>query len=103
MPSISAKGLALPDSPIRNLAPYTSVGVNVAPDEIMVSTDGSEALQFVFTCGMNPGDEVIVPVSFYANCACFAMLAGARAFRSTTRIPSAGGYSSPSITTAPRS
>ena len=50
----------------------------MAPDEIMVSTDGSEALQFMFTCGMNPGDEVIVPVSFYANCACFAMLAGAR-------------------------
>ena len=144
MPSISAKGLALPDSPIRKLAPYAnaakaagkrvihlnigqpdiatpdtaldavrgldrkvleyspsegyasyreglaryyaSVGVEVAPDEIMVTTGGSEALQFVFTCGMNPGDEVIVPEPFYANYASFAMLAGARVAPVTARI-----------------
>ena len=144
MPSISAKGLALPDSPIRKLAPYAnaakaagkrvihlnigqpdiatpdtaldavrgldrkvleyspsegyasyreglaqyyaSVGVEVAPEEIMVTTGGSEALQFVFTCGMNPGDEVIVPEPFYANYASFAMLAGARVVPVTARI-----------------
>jgi aspartate aminotransferase len=144
MPSISAKGLALPDSPIRKLAPYAnaakaagkrvihlnigqpdiatpdtaldavrgldrkvleyspsegyasyreglaryyaSVGVEVAPEEIMVTTGGSEALQFVFTCGMNPGDEVIVPEPFYANYASFAMLAGARVAPVTARI-----------------
>jgi aspartate aminotransferase len=144
MPSISAKGLALPDSPIRKLAPYAnaakaagkrvihlnigqpdiatpdtaldavrgldrkvleyspsegyasyreglaryyaSVGVEVAPDEIMVTTGGSEALQFVFTCGMNPGDEVIIPEPFYANYASFAMLAGARVAPVTARI-----------------
>lgn len=144
MPSISAKGLALPDSPIRKLAPYAnaakaagkrvihlnigqpdiatpdtaldavrgldrkvleyspsegyasyreglaqyyaSVGVEVAPEEIMVTTGGSEALQFVFTCGVNPGDEVIIPEPFYANYASFAMLAGARVVPVTARI-----------------
>lgn len=136
MPRISEKGLNLPDSPIRKLAPYAnaakaagkqvihlnigqpdiaspnvalaavrslertvleyspsegyasyreglaayyaSVGVDLSPGEILVTTGGSEALHFMFLCGFDAGDEVVVPEPFYANYASFAMWAGVR-------------------------
>ena len=39
----------------------------------MVTTGVSEALQFIFTAVMNPGDELIVPEPFYANYLSFAL------------------------------
>jgi aspartate aminotransferase len=50
--------------------------VDLSPGEILVTTGGSEALHFVFLCGFNPGDEVVVPEPFYANYASFVMWAG---------------------------
>ena len=125
MPKISDKGLKMPASPIRKLAPYAekakSYGVHVyhlnigqpdiktpkialdavkqnninilaysqsegslkyrkklakyyhnhnidiEPDDIIVTTGGSEALTFAFGTIMDPGDEVIIPEPFYAN------------------------------------
>ena len=125
MPKISDKGLKMPASPIRKLAPYAekakSCGVhvyhlnigqpdiktpkialdavkqnninilaysqsegslkyrkklakyyhnhniNIEPDDIIVTTGGSEALTFAFGTIMDPGDEVIIPEPFYAN------------------------------------
>jgi aspartate aminotransferase len=55
---------------------YQSVGVSVAPDEIMITTGGSEALVFAFMSCLNPGDEVIIPEPFYANYNGFAAWAG---------------------------
>ena len=55
---------------------YKSVGVEVRPDEIMVTTGGSEALVFAFMSCLNPGDEVIIPEPFYANYNGFATWAG---------------------------
>jgi aspartate aminotransferase len=55
---------------------YESVGVSVAPDEIMITTGGSEALVFAFMSCLNPGDEVIIPEPFYANYNGFAAWAG---------------------------
>ena len=55
---------------------YKSVGVEVSPDEIMVTTGGSEALVFAFMSCLNPGDEVIIPEPFYANYNGFATWAG---------------------------
>jgi aspartate aminotransferase len=55
---------------------YQSVGVSVTPDEIMITTGGSEALVFAFMSCLNPGDEVIIPEPFYANYNGFAAWAG---------------------------
>lgn len=55
---------------------YKSVGVEVSPDEIMVTTGGSEALVFAFMSCLNPGDQVIIPEPFYANYNGFATWAG---------------------------
>jgi aspartate aminotransferase len=53
-----------------------SVGVAVTPEEIMVTTGGSEALVFAFMSCLNPGDQVIIPEPFYANYNGFAAWAG---------------------------
>lgn len=55
---------------------YASVGVAVTPEEIMVTTGGSEALVFAFMSCLNPGDQVIIPEPFYANYNGFAAWAG---------------------------
>ena len=44
---------------------YNNIGVSLNPDkEIMVTTGGSEALIFAFQCCFEPGDEIIIPVSY---------------------------------------
>ena len=55
---------------------YATVGVAVTPEEIMVTTGGSEALVFAFMSCLNPGDQVIIPEPFYANYNGFAAWAG---------------------------
>lgn len=52
---------------------YGRLGHELSLDQVMVTTGASEALQFVFTAVMNPGDEVIVPEPFYANYLSFAL------------------------------
>ena len=144
MPRISTKGQAMPDSPIRKLAPfavaaksagkrvlhlnigqpdiatpdvaleavkgmdrtvieyspsdgfatyreglsayYASVDVHVTPDQIIVTTGGSEALVFAFQACLEPGDEVIIPEPFYANYNGFATMAGVKVVPVTSRI-----------------
>jgi aspartate aminotransferase len=55
---------------------YLRVGIQVTPDQMIVTTGGSEAIMFaMFTC-LNPGDEVIIPEPFYANYNGFAVAAG---------------------------
>ncbi|MCH1583552.1 MAG: pyridoxal phosphate-dependent aminotransferase [Flavobacteriales bacterium] len=55
---------------------YATVGVAVTPEEIMVTTGGSEALVFAFMSCLNTGDQVIIPEPFYANYNGFAAWAG---------------------------
>lgn len=56
---------------------YHRNGIELTPDQIMVTTGGSEALQFAFTICFNPGDEIIIPEPFYANYKTFAALSDA--------------------------
>ena len=135
MPEISARGLIVPESPIRKLAPlanaakargtkvyhlnigqpdvhtpqcgldalkkvdakvlayspsqgigsyrnklvgyYAKHNINLVPDDIIVTTGGSEAVLFAFMSCLNPGDEIIVPEPAYANYMAFAISAGA--------------------------
>ena len=65
---------------------YDSVGVKVSPDQILVTTGGSEALIFAFQACFEPGDEVIIPEPFYANYLGFAMSAGVKVVPVTSRI-----------------
>ena len=46
---------------------YAKLGHEVAEDQVIVTTGASEALNFIFTAIINPGDEVIGPEPFYAN------------------------------------
>ena len=46
---------------------YKRFNINVTSDEIIVTTGGSEAIQFAMMACLDPGDEVIIPEPFYAN------------------------------------
>ena len=121
MPEISLRGIQMPESPIRKLAPlayeakqrgvhvyhlnigqpdlptpkaainaiknidrqileyspsqgylsyrtklvdyYAKYNINLSPDDIIITSGGSEAVLFSFLACLNPGDEIIVPDS----------------------------------------
>jgi aspartate aminotransferase len=46
---------------------YGQFGVDLQADNIMITTGGSEAIQFMFLSCLDKGDEVIIPEPFYAN------------------------------------
>ncbi|MBQ6086510.1 MAG: pyridoxal phosphate-dependent aminotransferase [Bacteroidales bacterium] len=135
MPSLSERGLGMPSSPIRKLAPYATAaedrgvkiyhlnigqpdiptpkkaidalrkitrttleyspsqgylsvrqafsryysryGIDVDPEEIIITAGGSFALLFSFMSCLDPGDEIIVPEPSYANYFSFAKSVGA--------------------------
>ena len=52
---------------------YDSYGIELSPEQIMVTTGGSEAILFGMMSCMDPGDEIIVPEPFYANYNGFAI------------------------------
>ena len=125
MPQISVRGIEMPESPIRKLAPlayaakdrgihvyhlnigqpdlptpkaaidaiknidrsileyspsqgylsyrkklvgyYEKYNINLTPEDIIITSGGSEAVLFSFLACLNPGDEIIVPEPAYAN------------------------------------
>src|SRR6201989_1958547 len=46
---------------------YNKLGYNITPDNILVTTGGSEAITIALMACLDPGDEVIIPEPFYAN------------------------------------
>ncbi len=56
---------------------YRTFNIDVAFDDIIVTTGGSEAVSFAFMSCLDPGDEIIVPEPAYANYTAFAIGAGA--------------------------
>ena len=56
---------------------YSKYNIDLVPDDIIVTTGGSEAVLFAFLSCLNPGDEIIVPEPAYANYMAFAVSAGA--------------------------
>ena len=74
---------------------YAGVGVDVSPEQIMVTTGGSEALIFAFQACLEPGDEVIIPEPFYANYNGFARTAGVKVVPVRARIED--GFALPSV------
>jgi aspartate aminotransferase len=74
---------------------YKNAGINVHPDEILVTTGGSEAIMFSFFVCMNAGDEVIIPEPYYANYNSFAVAAGINIIPVTSYIEN--GFALPPI------
>ena len=153
MPEISLRGIQMPESPIRKLAPlayeakqrgvhvyhlnigqpdlptpkaainaiknidrqileyspsqgylsyrtklvdyYAKYNINLSPDDIIITSGGSEAVLFSFLACLNPGDEIIVPEPAYANYMAFAISAGAVIRTIATTIDE--GFSLPKV------
>ncbi|MER3498923.1 MAG: aspartate aminotransferase [Chitinophagaceae bacterium] len=74
---------------------YKRVGINVSHDQIIITTGGSEAIQFGFFTCLNPSDEVIIPEPFYANYNGFAVAAGVKVVPITSYIEN--GFALPPI------
>ncbi|MBQ7855509.1 MAG: pyridoxal phosphate-dependent aminotransferase [Alistipes sp.] len=56
---------------------YDQYQIKLSPEDIIVTSGGSEAVLFAFMSCLNPGDEIIVPEPAYANYMAFAISAGA--------------------------
>ena len=65
---------------------YGRFGMDITPDQIIVTTGGSEAVLFAFMSCLDPGDEIIIPEPAYANYMAFAISAGAVIRSVTARI-----------------
>ncbi len=55
---------------------YQKIGVEFEAGDIIVTTGGSEALQILMLCILDPGSEVLVPEPFYPNYNTMINLAG---------------------------
>ncbi len=74
---------------------YEKYGIHLTPDDIIITSGGSEAVLFAFLSCLNPGDEIIVPEPAYANYMAFAISAGARIRTIATTIEE--GFSLPKV------
>lgn len=74
---------------------YKRTGINVDPEDILITTGGSEALIFGFMTTCDPGDEVIIPEPFYANYNGFAVMAGLNVVPVTSTIET--GFALPPV------
>ena len=57
---------------------FGDYGIDVEPDNVFITTGGSEAIFFVLSAICDPGDEVIIPEPFYTNYNGFANMAGVK-------------------------
>ena len=74
---------------------YEKNHINLTPDDIIITSGGSEAVLFSFLACLNPGDEIIVPEPAYANYMAFAISAGAVIRTISTTIEE--GFSLPKV------
>ena len=74
---------------------YASYNINLTPDDIIITSGGSEAVLFSFLACLNPGDEIIVPEPAYANYMAFAISVGARIRTIATTIEE--GFALPKV------
>ncbi len=74
---------------------YGKFRIELSPDDIIVTSGGSEAVLFAFLACLNPGDEIIIPEPAYANYMAFAVSAGAVIKTVTSTIET--GFSLPPV------
>lgn len=65
---------------------YASCGIALRPEQINVTTGGSEAIIFAFIIALGPGEEVIIPEPFYTNYIGFSVMAGVKIRPLTTSV-----------------
>ena len=75
----------LPEAQEAMAAYYAEWGIDLSPDEIIITQGGSEAVLFALNVTCDPGDEVLVPEPFYPNYNGFARLAEVEIVPITTR------------------
>ncbi|MDR3308930.1 MAG: pyridoxal phosphate-dependent aminotransferase [Tannerella sp.] len=56
---------------------YRRFNIMVDVDDVIITSGGSEAVNFSFMACLNPGDEIIIPEPAYANYMAFAISCGA--------------------------
>lgn len=74
---------------------YERFNIALNPQQIIVTTGGSEAIIFAFMACLDPGDEVIIPEPFYANYNGFAVEAEVKIKTITSSIES--GFALPAM------
>lgn len=74
---------------------YEKVGIKLTTDEIIVTTGGSEGIQFAFNSCLDQDDEVIIPEPFYANYNGFAVSSGVKVKPIVSKIEN--GFALPPI------
>ena len=74
---------------------YRNHNINVSPDELIITTGGSEALLFTMGSICDAGDEVIIPEPFYANYNGFATSSGVKVVPVKSKIEN--GFALPPI------
>ncbi len=65
---------------------YKSHSIDLDPDEILITSGGSEALIFAMNILCDYGDEIIIPEPFYTNYNGFAQFSGVKIVPLTTKI-----------------
>jgi len=74
---------------------YAKAGIDVTPEQIIVTSGGSEAILLSFLACLNPGDELIMVEPGYANYISFAIAAGVQVRTVTSTI--GNGFALPSV------
>ena len=65
---------------------YKGYNCQIDPEDILITTGGSEAIQFSFMTVCDPYDEVIIPEPYYTNVASFANVAMVNLVPVTSRM-----------------
>jgi aspartate aminotransferase len=74
---------------------YAKHAIHITPQEMIVTTGGSEALAIAMGAILDPGDEIIIPEPYYANYLGFATGSGAVVVPVVSSIES--GFQLPSM------
>lgn len=74
---------------------YKQFKIDIATEDVLITTGGSEAILMAFMVCLDPGDEIIIPEPFYANYNGFACAAGAKVVPLTSYI--SNGYALPPL------
>lgn len=60
--------------------------LDVEPDDVFITTGGSEAVLFLMLAILDPGDEILIPEPFYANYNSLSAVAGVKVVPVTTQV-----------------
>ena len=56
---------------------YDNLNMHYEREDVLITSGGSEALQIVFNCILDDGDEILIPEPYYPNYTTMAITAGA--------------------------